>query len=434
MTHDENQVASDTPIEQGSNSRGFYGLTGSLWRMALVVGLAQFSMSFWAWEFSIFLEFDLASTFGVVLQKWEIGLVFSVGTAATIIGYILSGTIADLIGRRNTMALSFIPMSVGLVGLRFAPWWPIILVEYALIMFGWAFVIIVSSAIAADEIAVTTGRNSARIFNVVLLPAFIVDGTSPIAASLLMDLGYGASDLHLVAGIGSIVALMATLAFIGESLEKKVIDKARAGPVVTIRGLGGDFWKFTLAMAGYVIIYRASVAYLGNLVVGEWGGISPQMYGYAWSGFSLTSAALLSKAGDFADRNLKGAMVATLVGNSMLILVFSAATGLFALWALNITWALPIALWIGAEKTLVVRGAGRERKGRALGTYNFFIAVGSLVAYNLGAFLWEAWSSLRLVFLFSGIFSFVMIAVLALALRAMRPVAKAEEGTLGTAE
>ena len=434
MTQDDTQTADSAASQSVPKRMGFYGLTGSLWRMALVVGLAQFSMSFWAWEFSIFLEFDLAATFGVVLQKWEIGLVFSVGTAATILGYILSGTIADLIGRRNTMALSFIPMSVGLVGLRFFPLWPILLVEYALIQFGWAFVIIVSSAIAADEIAVSTGRNSARIFNVVLLPAFIVDGASPIVASLLLDLGYVASDLHLIAGFGSLVALLATLAFIRESLDRSVMEEARSGPVVSVRGLGGDFWKFTLAMAGYIIIYRASVAYLGNLVVGEWEGVSAQMYGYAWSGFSLTSALLLSKAGDWADRNLKGAMIVTLVGNSLLIIAFSAASGVYALWALNITWALPIALWIGAEKTIVVRGAGRERKGRALGTYNFTIALGALIAYNLGTYLWETWSSLRLVFLFSGVFSFVMIAILALALRSMKSLTPAEEDTLGTAE
>jgi MFS family permease len=403
--------------------------------MALVVGLAQFSMSFWAWQFAIFLEFDLASTFGVFLERWEIGFVFSVGTGATILGYVLSGTIADLIGRKNTMVMAFVPMAIGLVGLRFYPTWPVIILEYALVQFGWAFVIIVSSAIAADEIAVTAGRNSARIFNVVLLPAFLVDGLSPIAASILLDLGYKYSDLHLVAGAGAIIALIASVAFIGESLLPQVIEEARSGPVIAFSGLGKDFWRFALAMAGYIVIYRAAVAYLGNLVVGEWGDISTQMYGYAWSGFSLTSAALLSKAGDWADRNLRVAMVVTLIGNSLLILAFSVASGIIALWVLNISWALPIALWIGAEKTLVVRETGKEMKGRALGTYNFVISVGGLIAYTLGAYLWEIWGSLRMVYLFSGGLSFVMIVMVALALWSSRSTNTDEgEVNLGPSE
>lgn len=403
--------------------------------MALVVGIAQFSMSFWTWQFSIFLEFDLSSTFGVILQRWEIGFVFSLGTAATILGYIVSGTIADLIGRRSTMVMAFLPMAIGLIGLRFYPLWPIILLEYSLVQFGWAFVIIVSSAIAADEIAGTAGRNSARIFNVVLLPAFLVDGLSPIAASVLLDLGYNASDLHLIAGLGAIVALLATLAFVGESLGPSIREEARSGPFITVRGLGKDFWKFALAMAGYTIIYRAAVAYLGNLVVGEWGNISAQMYGYAWSGFSLTSAVLLSKAGNWADKNLKAAMIVTLIGNSLLVCAFSMASGILTLWALNISWALPIALWIGTEKTLVVRGAGKEMKGRALGTYNFVIAVGGIFAYTIGAYLWDIWSNLRSVFLFSGIFSFVMIFILAIALRTSGDTITEEpETTLGTTE
>ena len=412
-----------------------YGLSRSLWRMALVVGLAQFSMSLWGWEFSIFLEFDLADTFGVFLQKWEIGFVFSVGTAATILGYILSGTIADLIGRKNTMAAAFIPMAFGLVGLRFFPLWPLIVAEFALIQFGWAFVIVVSSAIAADEIALTTGRNSARTFNVVLLPAFIVDGLSPIAASLLLGAGYLASDLHLIAGVGAVMALAATLAFIRESLARETIEKARAGPTITLKGLGGEFWKFTLGMVGYIIVFRAATAYLGNLVVGDWGDISPEMYGYAWSGYALTCAVLLSKAGQWADRHLRGAMVVALLGNSLLVFAFSISSGLAALWVLNISWALPIALWVGAEKTLVVRGAKKEMKGRALGTYNFVLAVGSLIAYSLGSYLWELWASLRVVYMFSALSSMIMIAVLGLALRSMTTKPSSDHAvTLGGTE
>lgn len=406
--------------------------------MALVVGLAQFAMSLWSWEFGIFLEIDLASHYGIILQKWEIGLVFSVGTFMTIIGYILSGTIADMIGRKNTMALALIPMAVGLFGLWLAPTWPLVLFEYGTVQFGWAFIIIVSSAIAADEIATFGGIDSAKTFNVVLLPAFAVDGLSPIFASLLMEQGFTASDLHLFAGLGSIVALFATLLFIRESLTHATIEKAREGPLISLRGFGSDFWKFTIAMTLFIIAFRSASPYQGNLVVGEWGGISTEMFGYSWSGFSLTSAVLLSVAGKRADRNLKGAMAFVILGNGALIFALGVTTGVVALWAINILWAIPIALWIGAEKTIVTRGAGEEMKGRALGTYNFILSIGGLLAFNLGAYLWDLWGSLRLVFIFAGILSMALVLVVGIAMRSMKMIdrnsRKLEEATLGGAE
>ncbi|MFX1485044.1 MAG: MFS transporter, partial [Promethearchaeota archaeon] len=180
-----------------------FGLSGNLQRLALVTGIAQFSMSIWVWQFGIFLEAN-------VNQLWQIGLTFSIGTLATIIGYGVAGTIADYFGRKNAMIFAFIPMFVGLVLLRFFPHWPWVPLEYATVQIGWAFIIIMTSAIPADELAKTGGENAARTFNMVLLPAFLVDGLSPVVAGLLLDLGYVAGDLHLLAAIGTIVAMIAT--------------------------------------------------------------------------------------------------------------------------------------------------------------------------------------------------------------------------------
>ncbi|RLI54464.1 MAG: hypothetical protein DRO87_10115 [Candidatus Thorarchaeota archaeon] len=416
----------------------FYGLTHNLWRMALVVGLAQFSMSFWTWEFSVFLEFDLSTAFGIVLEKWEIGATLSAGTFATVVGYIVSGTVSDMLGRKNTMAVALVPVSIGLVGLRMIPLWPHIIFEYALIQFGWAFVIIVSSAIAADEITTLGGLDSAKIFNVVLLPALVVDGLSPILASYLLERGFTASDLHIIAAVGAFIAVIAIFAFIRESLGKQTIEKARSGPIITFRGLGQNFWKFTLGMLAFIIFFNSASPYIGNLVVGEWEGVSIEMYGYAWSGFSLTSALLLSVAGGLADRGLKRAMILVLLSNSALLFAFGVSSGVAALWIYNIAWALPISLWIGTEKTLVVQGVGEEMKGRALGTYNFVLSAGGLVAFNLGAFLWQLWGSLRSVFVFAAVASLISVAIVAIALRSMSPIengtTRGEEVSLGIDE
>ena len=99
------------PVVMSGSTRKVLGLNMNLWRLALVTGLAQFAMSLWAWEFSLFLELDV----GVV--KWQIGAALSIGTLANILGFMASGIIADFVGRKNTMAVSFIPMAIGLFGI-----------------------------------------------------------------------------------------------------------------------------------------------------------------------------------------------------------------------------------------------------------------------------------------------------------------------------
>ncbi|MDF1537847.1 MAG: hypothetical protein P1Q69_02985 [Candidatus Thorarchaeota archaeon] len=78
---------------------GFLGLSQNLWRLAIVMAISQFSIGLWKWEFSIFLR--------TLIEPWQMGLVFSSGTFAGIVGGLASGMIADRIGRRKTLALSF---------------------------------------------------------------------------------------------------------------------------------------------------------------------------------------------------------------------------------------------------------------------------------------------------------------------------------------
>ncbi|MHA2397038.1 MAG: hypothetical protein ACXAC0_10070, partial [Candidatus Thorarchaeota archaeon] len=78
-------------VETRSDEKMRFGLNSNLQRLALVTGIAQFAMSLWAWQIGIFLE-------GSVSQLWQIGLTFSIGTFAMIVGYAISGTLADYIG------------------------------------------------------------------------------------------------------------------------------------------------------------------------------------------------------------------------------------------------------------------------------------------------------------------------------------------------
>lgn len=397
------------PIVMEGRARKVLGLNMNLWRLALVTGLAQFSMSLWGWEFSIFLEFD------VLLAKWQIGMAFSIGTLAMILGYMASGIISDFIGRKNTMAISFIPMALGLLGMWINPTWPFVALEYGLNQFGWASILVITAAIPADEIVADGGTHSARTFAMVLLPAFVVDGLSPILAGIMLDSGYSASHLHLIAAIGSVVALIATIAFVRESLAKDVIKEARRGPIITIRGLGKDFWKFVFGISGFIFFLRSAVPYLGNLVVGEW-DISPAFYGYAWSFYSIATAIILYSAGTLADKNVKVAQLFALLGNALLVLAFALVEGFLYLVAFNTLWSLPVALWIGAENTIVAGSVSVEKKGRALGTYRYALSIIGLFAFSFGAYMWELSGSLKSLYYFVGIECLLFTVIMAVAL------------------
>lgn len=413
-------------VEVGSEDKQRFGLSGNLRRLALVTGIAQFSMSLWVWQFGIFLEANIN-------QLWQIGLTFSVGTFAMIVGYSISGPIADYMGRKNAMIFAFIPMASGLIALRFFPIWPLIPFEYAVIEIGWAFIIIMTSAMPADEIAKTSGANAARTFNMVLLPAFLVDGLSPIIAGILLNAGFIAGDLHLLAAIGALVAMVATYKGVRESLGKDIIERARAGSIITIRGLGRNFWIFTSGMFGYVLVMNFAFPYMGNLVVNEW-GVNESMYAFAWGAWSFTCVMLMYSVGSATDKNIRAALIIGTYSTGAIVGMFAFGTTLVDLIILNILLAAPIVIWSGAEKTLAVNGVRNEMKGRALGTYQFMMSTTRLVGSFIGALLWDYFGSLRAVYSVSSMAGMILVVGLAYALMKVKLEYRGESQTLVESE
>jgi MFS family permease len=379
-------------------------------------------MSVWAWQFGIFLQ-------ATVDQVWQIGLTFSIGTFASIIGFAVSGTLADYIGRKNVMMFAFLPMFIGLFTLRFFPVWPWIPLEYATIQIGWAFILIMSSAIPADELAQTGGENAARTFNMVLLPAFLVDGTSPVIAGFLLNMGYVAGDLHLIAAIGTILAVVATRGGIRESLGGDIIEKARSGSIITLRGLGRNFWIFVSGMFGFVFVMNLAFPYLGNLVVNEW-GLNESIYAFAWAGWSFTCVILMYGIGTATDKNIRAALIAGTFSTALIVGLYSFGTSVLDLVILNILLAAPIVIWSGAEKTLAVNGVSNEMKGRALGTYQFVMSTTRLFAQSIGAILWDTLGSLRAVYGIASIFGMIIVIGITYALMTLKLEYRGETDTL----
>ncbi|MFW9794399.1 MAG: hypothetical protein ACFFEE_08860, partial [Candidatus Thorarchaeota archaeon] len=290
-----------------------------------------------------------------------------------------------------------------------------------------------TSAMPADEIAQAGGVHAARTFNMVLLPAFLIDGLSPAIAGLLLNVGYVAGDLHLLAALGALVAMMATYRGVRESLGREIIEKAKAGSVITLRGLGRNFWIFVSGMFGFVFVMNFAFPYLGNLVVNEW-GLSQSIYAFAWSAWSFTCVILMYGVGSATDRNIRVVLIAGTYSTALLVGLYSYGSSILELVILNILLAAPIVIWSGAEKTLAVNGVTNEMKGRALGTYQFVMSSTRLFGQFIGALLWDSLGSLRAVFGVSSIAGMIIVVGLTYALMTLKLEYKGESQTLTDSE
>ena len=409
--------------QKRTEQRSILGLSDNLWRLALVVGVAQFSWSIWGWLFGIFLE--------TIIEPWQMALTFSAGTFAMIIGLPVSGYIADMVGRKRTMVFSFIPLSVGLLMLALIPIWPFLPLAYGLASFGWSFILIISRAVPADEIAADGGKNAARRFTMVLLPAFLVDGLSPAIASGFLIMGMAAKELLLMGAGGAIVAMIATMLFVKESLSVDIRNSAREGSKVPFRNLGRTFWILAAGMLPFMFAFNMALPYFGNLCVGEW-GIDAATFGFTWSAFSLTSVLLMHAASGWADRSVRGALLLGIVANALILIAFGLGSGVLMLFLFNILWAVPVMFWIGAERVLVVSEVSNEMKGRALGYYSVLMSSTSLLAAPFGAYVWTTTGSLRVLWVLAGVLGLDFAILLALALWLIGP--RNAQGFLGSAE
>lgn len=379
--------------------------------MSSVVAVAQFAWSIWYWQFSVFLMDYVA--------EWQIGVVLAAGSVATLVGYPISGTLSDLIGRKKTVILSFVPISMGLGFLSISPEWPAVVFAYALAAFGWSFVMVVERAMAADVVIEDKGQDSARTFSMIVAPAFFIDGVAPLIASGLLVWGITQKTLIDIGAVTSLFALILGPFVLKETLSRKTMDRARAGAKVPIRRFGRSYWKIVVGMSSFYFTSGLTLSYAGNLFVGEW-QLDLPTYGLTWAAFSITEALLTYTVSGFADRNLKASLMIAVLGNWFLIGVCGVGQGLVLAFAVNITWAPFMVLWTGAENSIIAANVGEEAEGRAMGIYSLLLNSLGVVSAPLGAILWMSIGTLRNVYILSCIASFPFLILLAYLLRTVR--------------
>ena len=408
---DDSFLSSTDAVATQSAATGFLGLSRNLWNLSIILAISQFSIAIWKWQFGIYIE--------TIIEPWQMGITFSVGTFSALVGSFVIGALTDFVGRRWTLVIGFVPIFVGLLSLSFLPIWPLIPVQFGLIWYGLASARIMSRAIPADEIEASGGKSPARKIMMVMMPVFFVDGFGPIIGSYLLSIGYVPADLHRLASLGSIAAIIAAIVLFKESLGEEVIQKARAGAKLSARQLGSDFWKLAAGMIAFSFFWAMAIQYLGNLSVNDW-NVDTVTYGLTWSAFSLFGALIMYPASILADRNLKVALFAAVAGNGVIFILFAIGTGVPMMYLVNLLWAPPFMVFVGAERSIVVVTVPEEAKGRALGTYQSLMSGIAIIAAMVGAVLWELNGSLRFVWGLAGIAMLANLVILGLALRSIK--------------
>ncbi|MHA2020592.1 MAG: MFS transporter [Candidatus Thorarchaeota archaeon] len=401
-------VGEDDTTPAKSPTREILGLRPELWRVAVLLGLAQFSVGLWNWQFSVHLD-----TF---LEPWQIGLTYSARPVAMLLGGYLSGMMSDFFGRRKTMAFSLVPISFGLLTLSFYPIWPTIPIQFGLVMFGISSVRLIQRAIPADVIEAERIQDPARKFMMIMVPLWLMDGISPLMGTILLSIGLLPQHLYLIAAIGGGFACIAVILGIKESLAKEIIEKAKQGPRIPIRSLGRNFWMFSGALVCYFFFYSSAISYLGVLCVDEW-MVDITTYGLSWSLFSFTGAVIMYSVSGFADKNVKAALVVAILGNGLSFIGFGLGSGAIWLYVINIIWAFPFMLWLGSVRTIIAYSVPEDLKGRAFGTYDMLAGLTAMFAASFGALLWQMTGSLRFVWILAGSGMILVTFIIAFVLR-----------------
>jgi MFS family permease len=394
LTLSQERIQSEeTILSSGlSTRRTFLGLNNSLWRVALVAGIAQLSASIWTWQFAISLD--------SFLFPWQIGIIFAAGTLAGLAGYTISGALADVFGRKKTLLVSFIPQLIGLILLYLIPLWPFMIGAYSLQYFGWTFILVISRTMPADEIKFI-GPTETRKITMVLMPSYAVDAASPVIAIFLLQLGMPVHALLLVGAMAALVAMVLSAAFVRDTYDPMVALERETAVNNSLTELGNPFWKFTFIMFGYYAAYGMAIPYLGILSVKEW-GVSIDIFGLSSSVFSIVTVLMMYTLSGIAGRSTKVGLILSLIGNSVIMMAIGMGSGVWMLVLLNGIWAAPIIIWTAAEGALTVNGVPSDMRGTALGLFSSATSATGLFAAPLGALVWSISGSLRFLWMMSG--------------------------------
>lgn len=363
----------------------------------------------------------LANVLGV--KAGVIGLIEGLAESTATLLKVVSGVLADRVGKKKALAL----WGYGLSGftkplLFFAAGWPLVLVVRVLDRIGKGIRTAPRDALIADVTA-PEHRGRAFGFNKAMDKAGAVAGLI-LAAGILYFGGTGRVALtrenyqalvllSVVPGIASVFVLARWVR------ERPASRSVQAGSVrVAWRGLDGRFRAY-LVMLVIFTLGNSSDAFL--MLRAQTLGFRPVEIFLLLTAFNLVITLSSTPAGALSDRlGRRGLIIAGWTIYAVIYVGFAFASSAWHIWALYLGYGLYYGAFQGAASALVADLVPPELRGTAYGLFNGATGVVAFPASLLAGLLWD-WYGPPAPFLAGGILALgAAVGVLAVIPRADR--------------
>jgi len=338
-----------------------------------------------------------------------IGLIEGLAESTATLLKVVSGVLADRVGKKKALAL----WGYGLSGftkplLFFAAGWPLVLVVRVLDRIGKGIRTAPRDALIADVTA-PEHRGRAFGFNKAMDKAGAVAGLV-LAAGILYFGGTGQVTLtrenyqalvllSVVPGIAAVFVLARWVR------ERSASPSAQASSVrLAWRGLDGRFRAYLVLLVIFTL-GNSSDAFL--MLRAQTLGFQPVEIFLLLAAFNLVITLTSTPAGALSDRlGRRGLIVAGWAIYAVIYLGFALASSPWHVWALYLGYGLYYGAFQGAASALVADLVPSDLRGTAYGLFNGAIGVAAFPASLLAGLLWD-WYGPPAPFLAGGILALV---------------------------
>jgi MFS family permease len=363
----------------------------------------------------------LANVLGV--KAGIIGLIEGLAESTATLLKVVSGVLADRVGKKKALVLWGYALSgFSKPLLFFAAGWPLVLVVRVLDRIGKGIRTAPRDALIADVTA-PEHRGRAFGFNKAMDKAGAVAGLI-LAAGILYFGGTGQialtrenyQALVLLSVVPGIAAVFVLSRWVREWPASPSVQASSVR--VAWRGLDGRFRAY-LVMLVIFTLGNSSDAFL--MLRAQTLGFRPVEIFLLLAAFNLVITLSSIPAGALSDRlGRRGLIVAGWTIYAVIYWGFALASSAWHIWALYLGYGLYYGAFQGAASALVADLVPPELRGTAYGLFNGAIGVAAFPASLLAGLLWD-WYGAPAPFVFGGILAMVAtVGVLAVIPRADR--------------